>query len=184
VEFPSKGLVAHHISEKGDELCAGARAAVLPSTSPVAVFNAAKQAQRAVALALETVTLGRPRDSGNCDFLRSRAWMRSFRPRRRPPRALEDSGTARSRRPPCSRSLDRWRPCAARAAGQLTHDRLARGALIEQQDQSRPPHLTHGHRAAALPIHQFPPLGLAQIRSSHAPTTGCIFIGQIDLAAW
>ena len=55
-----------------------------------------------------------------------------------------------------------------RVASQLIHDRLARGALVEQKDQPRPPHLTYSHRATALHCYQFPALAITQIHSSHA----------------
>ncbi len=62
-----------------------------------------------------------------------------------------------------------------RVAAQLTHDRLARGPFIEQQDQSRAPHLTHGHRCGlrCLLINSRRSASLRFI-SSHAPTNRCI----------
>jgi hypothetical protein len=58
--------------------------------------------------------------------------------------------------------------------------RLARGPVVEQQDQPRTSHLTYGHRATALHRHQFVALGFAQIHLVHAPLDPCNFNGSPD----
>src|SRR5258708_29939957 len=67
-----------------------------------------------------------------------------------------------------------------RVASQLIDDRLARGPVLEQQDQPRTSHLTYGHRATALHRHQFLALGFAQIHLVHAPFDQCNFTGVTD----
>jgi hypothetical protein len=114
VDFPAFGLAGDDIGQEGHELFAGVARHRLAQHFAGRSIERREQAERAVALVLEAVTLGAQATaaaSGPCGRVPE---SRSSRPRRTPLRAPAGSDKARSHRPLWPQSPGRWRPCAAR----------------------------------------------------------------------